>query len=324
MKLVIQIPCYNEEESLPATVAALPREVPGFDSVEFLVIDDGSTDRTSAVAGELGLSLVVRHTKNRGLAAAFMTGLRVALDMGADVIVNTDADNQYAAAGIADLVAPILQERAELVVGARPIDTIAHFSRPKKVLQRMGSWVVRVVSHTSVADAPCGFRAFSRKAAQRFFLFGDYSHTLETIIQAGIKNMSVASVPVRVNPRLRPSRLIRNVPEYVIRSTATIVRIFVIYRPMLLFGTLGTVLFSAGLLLGLRFIYFYAAGDGRGHVQSLILASVLLGIGFQTLLAAFIADLLAANRKLLEEIRMREFEELRPPDRVGAGGSSHA
>lgn len=303
MKLIIQIPCFNEAETLPIALADLPREVPGFDSVEWLIIDDGSRDDTVEVAKAHGVDHVVQHRRNRGLAYTFMTGLDACLKAGADVIVNTDADNQYNAGDIPALVAPIVQGEADLVVGARPIPQIEHFSPVKKALQQLGSWVVRVASKTDVPDAPSGFRAFSRAAAQQFVVFNEYTYTLETIIQAGQKNMAVTSVPVRVNDDLRPSRLVKSIPSYLQRSIATIIRIFVIYRPFRFFGIIGSVLFLAGFLIGLRFLYFYLSGEGQGHVQSLILSSVLLGMGFQTILIAFVADLLAANRKLLEEIR---------------------
>jgi glycosyltransferase involved in cell wall biosynthesis len=273
--------------------------------VEWLVIDDGSQDGTAEVARANGVDHVVRHTRNLGLGRAFMTGLDACLRLGADVIVNTDADNQYDAADIPVLTAPILEGRAELVIGARPIQAIAHFSRLKKLLQRLGSWVVRVASKTDIPDAPSGFRAMSRSVAERLIVFNDYTYTLETIIQAGQKNMAVTSVEVRVNDDLRPSRLVKSARSYVQRSIVTIVRIFVIYRPFRFFGTIGAVVFAAGFLVALRFLYFYAIGDGEGHVQSLLLAVLLLGMGFQTVLIAFLADLLAANRSLLEDIRAR-------------------
>jgi hypothetical protein len=234
-----------------------------------------------------------------------MTGLDACLRLGADVIVNTDADNQYNADDIPKLTAPILEGRADIVVGARPIETIKHFSPAKKLLQKIGSWVVRVASQTEVPDAPSGFRAMSRSAAQRLMVFNDYTYTLETIIQAGQKNMAITSVPVRVNEDLRPSRLVKSIPSYIKRSIVTIVRIFVIYRPFRFFAAIGGALFGAGLLIGLRFLYYYFTGTGEGHVQSLILAALLMGMGFQTVLIAFVADLQAANRKLLEDVRFK-------------------
>ena len=305
MKLIIQIPCYNESTSLPAALAVLPRSVPGFDQVEWLIIDDGSLDDTRAVAQANGVDHLVSHPRNLGLARAFMTGLNACLERGADVIVNTDADNQYDARDIPALTRPILDGSAEIVVGARPITTISHFSPLKKLLQRVGSWVVRMASGTDIPDAPSGFRAISRSAARRLMIFNDYTYTLETIIQAGQKNMAITSVPVRVNPDLRPSRLVRSIPSYIRRSVVTIVRIFVIYRPFRFFAIIGLILFSAGLLIGLRFLWYFLAGDGSGHIQSLILAAVLLMMGFQTVLIAFVADLQAANRRLLEDIRFK-------------------
>ena len=303
MKLIIQIPCFNEADTLPVTLADLPRQVDGFDSVEWLVIDDGSTDGTARVAREHGVDHVVSHTRNQGLARAFMTGLDACLNQGADVIVNTDADNQYNAADIPALVRPVLQGEADIVVGARPIKGISHFSPAKKFLQKLGSWVVRKVSSTDIPDAPSGFRAFSREAAMRLNVFNEYTYTLETIIQAGQKNMAITSVPVRVNEDLRPSRLLRSIPSYIQRSIMTIVRIFVVYKPFRFFFIIGATLLALGMLIGLRFLWYYLTSGGAGHIQSLILAAVLLISGFQTILVAFLADVLAANRKMLEEIK---------------------
>jgi glycosyltransferase involved in cell wall biosynthesis len=305
LKLIIQIPCFNEAKTLSIALSALPRTVPGFDTVEWLIIDDGSQDDTVKVARECGVDHVVSHTRNQGLARGFMTGLDACLRLGADVIVNTDADNQYNADDIPALVAPILEHRADIVVGARPIETIQHFSPIKKMLQKLGSWVVRVASNTDIPDAPSGFRAMSRAAAQRLMVFNNYTYTLETIIQAGQKNMAITSVPVRVNEDLRPSRLVKSIPSYIKRSIATIIRIFIIYRPFRFFGTIGALLFGAGFLIGLRFLLNYLSGEGEGHIQSLILSGALLAMGFQAVLVAFLADLLAANRKLLEDVRFR-------------------
>ena len=303
MKLIIQIPCLNEAGTLAIALSALPREVPGFDSVEWLIIDDGSTDETVAVARKNGVDHVIRHTRNQGLARGFMTGLDACLRLGADVIVNTDADNQYNADDIPLLTSPVVEGKADIVVGARPIETIEHFSPVKKLLQKLGSWVVRVASNTDIPDAPSGFRAMSRTAAQRLMVFNDYTYTLETIIQAGQKNMAITSVPIRVNEDLRPSRLFKSIPSYIKRSIVTIVRIFIIYRPFRFFGSIGAILFGIGFLLGLRFLWYYLSGEGGGHIQSLILSALLMGMGFQTILIAFVTDLLAANRKLMEEIR---------------------
>lgn len=305
MKLIIQIPCYNEAETLAATLADLPREAPGFDTVEWLVVDDGSTDGTRQVALDNGADHVVRHTSNQGLARAFMTGLNACLQRGADVIVNTDADNQYDASCIPALVAPILAGTAEIVVGERPIQVIRHFSPLKKMLQKLGSRVVRIASGTNIPDAPSGFRAISRGAAQQIAVFSDYTYTLETIIQAGQKHIAITSVPVAVNEDLRPSHLVPSIWYYIARSVVTIVRVFVIYRPFRFFSSLAAVTFLAGFAIGVRFLVFYLSGDGGGHVQSLILATLLMGAGFQLFLVAFIADLLAANRKLMEDLLYR-------------------
>lgn len=324
-KLIIQIPCYNEAETLAVALSDLPREVPGFDAVEWLVIDDGSTDDTVAVALANGVDHVIRHPGNRGLAHAFMTGLDACLERGADVIVNTDADNQYQAADIPALTIPILEGRADMVIGARPILKIEHFSLAKKMLQRLGSWVVRITSNTNVADAPSGFRAISRTAAQQFIVFNGYTYTLETIIQAGRKNMRVENVPIRVNDDLRPSRLFKSIPSYIKRSIFTIIRIFVIYQPARFFGTIAAVLLLAGFLIGLRFLYHYLTGDGSGRVQSLILAGALLTMGFQSVLVAFLADVIAANRRLLEDIRYEQRKSLgrdNLPDRAMRGDPS--
>jgi glycosyltransferase involved in cell wall biosynthesis len=302
MRLFIQIPCCNEEASLPITLAALPKSLPGVTSIDVLVINDGSTDRTVEVARSLGVQHVVGFPRNQGLARAFMLGIRSCLERGADIIVNTDADNQYNAEDIPALIAPILEGRAEIVVGARPIATIEHFSPIKKLLQMLGSAVVKRVSGTTVADAPSGFRAFSREAAASLNVFSAYTYTLETIIQAGQKNMSIVSVPIRVNGDLRPSRLVRSITSYVRRSIVTMLRIGIIYRPFQFFMTLATTLFVAGVVLGLRFLYYYFFEHGIGHVQSLILAAVLMIFGFQTGLLAFIADLQSVNRRLLEEL----------------------
>jgi len=305
VKLIIQIPCYNEADTLPATLAALPRDLPGFDRVEWLIIDDGSHDDTVEVAKAHGADHVIHHTRNQGLAQAFMSGLDACLRLGADIIVNTDADNQYNADDIVPLTVPILEHRAEIVIGARPIASIEHFSTVKKFLQKIGSCAVRMASKTDIPDAPSGFRAMSRAAAQRLIVFNDYTYTLETIIQAGQNNMAITSIPIRVNKDQRPSRLVKSLPSYIKRSVSTIVRIFVVYRPLRFFSTIGLILFFAGFLIGLRFLWFYIGGTGDGHIQSLILAALLMGMGFQTFLIAFVADLLAANRKLLEDIRYR-------------------
>lgn len=301
-KLIIQLPCYNEAESLPVTLGELPRSIPGIDRVEWLVVDDGSTDDTASVARNQGVDHVVRLPKNQGLARAFMVGLEASLARGADIVVNTDADNQYRSDDIQKLIAPILDGEAEIVIGERPIDEIPHFSSLKKMLQRLGSWVVRKISSTGVRDAPSGFRAISREAAMQLHVFNEYSYTLETIIQAGRKGMAITSVPVRTNADLRPSRLFQSPGEYVRRQVVTMLRIFVTYNPFVFFALPGVVSFSAGLLLGLRFVYFYLTGDGSGHVQSVILAALLMGAGLTLVIVGLLADLVSVNRKLLERL----------------------
>ncbi len=295
---------------MSVALGALPRHVDGFDSVEWLIIDDGSQDGTVRVAKECGVDHVVRFTRNQGLAAAFMAGLDACLAAGADVIVNTDADNQYNAGNIPDLVGPILSGRADLVIGARPIKSIGHFSWIKKLLQQLGSCVVRLASNTQIADAPSGFRAMSRKAAMELNVFSDYTYTLETIIQAGQKRMAIVSVPIEVNADLRPSRLVRSIPSYIGRSIVVIGRIFVTYKPFAAFTVFGVISFLMGMGLGSRFLYYYALGQGGGKVQSVILSALLLGAGFFLFVAGIIADLISVNRKLLEKVdfRLRRFE----------------
>ncbi len=302
MKVIIQIPCFNEAETLPVTLAALPKQLPGVDQVEYLVIDDGSCDGTAEVARAHGVEHIVRHSINRGLACAFVTGIHACLWHGADIIVNTDADNQYLADDIAQLIHPIIEGRADMVVGCRPIEEVPHFSWLKKKLQKVGSFVVRMASQTHVEDATSGFRAFSRSAALRLNVFSEYTYTLETIIQAGQKCLSVVSVPIRVNKDLRPSRLMRGMFDYIRKSLGTIIRIFVVYRPMRFFVSIGSVPFFFGFVIGLRFLFHFAMGEGGGRVQSLILASLLMTMGFFMFLMAFVADLIAVNRKLLEQL----------------------
>jgi glycosyltransferase involved in cell wall biosynthesis len=308
MKLIIQIPCLNEAETLPIALADLPKHIPGIDVIETLIIDDGCTDDTVGVALRHGVHHVVGFRRNQGLARAFMLGIEACLERGADIIVNTDADNQYNAADIALLVRPILDERADLVIGARPISEIQHFSVLKKALQKVGSWVVRRVSNTDVADAPSGFRAMSREVAMVLNVFSDYTYTLETIIQAGQKNLRISSVPIRVNGELRPSRLVRSIIGYVRRSIFTMLRIFVVYRPLRFFMSVSLVPLLLGLGLAARFVLYYWRGDGGGHVQSLILTAVLLMVAFQTILLAILADLQSVNRRLLEDLQLRERE----------------
>ena len=280
MKLVIQIPCYNEEKTLPVSLADLPKEISGIDVIETLIIDDGSTDDTQNVARQAGVNHIVSFSRNRGLAKAFMAGIEKSLEVGADIIVNTDADNQYRADDIPLLVEPILSQKADFVVGQRPISEIEHFSRLKKILQKLGSWVVRVASKTDIPDAPSGFRAMNREAAKRLHVFSEYTYTLETIIQAGQKGFAVASVPVRTNKDMRESRLVKSIRSYVARSISTIIRVFMTYKPFRFFAVPGATCFILGFLLGARFIYFYMVGDGDGHIQSIILSGILMTTGF--------------------------------------------
>ena len=310
-KLIIQVPCYNEEATLGDTLSALPREVPGIGVVEWLLIDDGSTDKTVEVAKAHGVDHIVQLPRNQGLAKAFVAGLEASLKAGADIIVNTDADNQYCADDIPSLVAPILTGTAEIVVGARPIAEIEHFSPLKKRLQRIGSWVVRLASKTDVPDATSGFRAMSRNAAMQLHVFSEYSYVLETIIQAGQKGMAITSVPIRTNKDLRPSRLVKNIPHYIQRQALTIVRIFMAYRPFRFFAVPGALLLSLGMLISLRFLYFFFTSRGAGHVQSLILSALLMGVGLFLMMVGLLADLTAVNRKLLERLdwRMQKIEE---------------
>ncbi|QDC80354.1 glycosyltransferase family 2 protein [Candidatus Methylopumilus universalis] len=306
MKLIIQIPCLNEAKSLPITLKELPRKVKGFKKVEWLIIDDGSADDTAKVAKSLGVDHIVQFTKTKGLAKGFMAGIEASLQLGADVIINTDADNQYKAKNIPDLLKPILDKKADIVIGARPIQNIEHFSLIKKLLQKLGSWVVRISSGTSIEDAPSGFRAMTRDAALRLNVFNSYTYTLETIIQAGQKNMVIVTVPIEVNKDMRPSRLLKSIPAYIQKSVSTIIRIFAVYRPFRFFMSLGVLLFSIGVLIGLRFLILFFEGQStQGHIQSLILASIFIGMGFQTMIIAFIADLIGVNRNLLEDIQYR-------------------
>ena len=320
-KLFIQVPCFNEAETLPIALGALPRQVAGYDEVRWLVIDDGSTDGTHEVALRCGADYVLRLGHNRGLAQAFTAGLDAALKLGADTVVNTDGDNQYDAAYIPALVEPILARHAAIVVGARPVSDIAHFSRLKKVLQRVGSRVVSIASGLEVPDAPSGFRAMHWTAAIMLRTYNRYSYVLEHLIQAGRNNIPLTSVPVRVNANLRPSRLIRSLPEYLWRSGTTIIRIFTINRPLRFFGFLGAALVFAGLLPGLRFLLQFLFVSGGGHIQSLILSAVLLIAGIVAFAVALLADLIAANRALLEHIehrqRLRELSE-RSPQEAGS------
>ncbi len=312
MKLIIQIPCYNEEKTLEATLNDLPvpGAISGIDKIEYLIINDGSEDGTTSVARrwakERGRTLhIVSFKRNRGLACGFMAGLDACLKLGADIIVNTDADNQYCGADIEKLISPILGGGADIVIGERPIEQTAHFSPLKKKLQRLGSWVVQKAAKAKIPDAPSGFRAYSRDAAMRLNVFNEYTYTLETIIQAGREKIAMASVPIRTNAETRPSRLFNSMFGYVRKSAVTILRAFMMYKPMRFFSTIGAIVFGAGFAIGVLFLFHFFTGDGGGHVQSLILASTLMLIGFQTIVIGWLADIIASNRKLLEDIQYR-------------------
>lgn len=309
MKLIVQIPCLNEEATLPRTLRAIPRQIPGIDEIEVLVIDDGSSDRTSEVAREHGADHVVRFTRRKGLAAGFMAGLDAALRLGADVIVNTDADDQYPGEEIPRLLAPILAGEADMVVGDRGVQDVAHFSWTKRRLQGLGSWVVRKVSGTQIADATSGFRAFTRDAALRINIVSEFTYTLESIIQAGKKKVAIAHLPIHAR-ETRPSRLFSSTWDYVKRSAATIVRIYAMYEPLKVFLLLGLLLLGGGVILGLRYAWFWWHGAITGHLQSAILSVLLLILGFMTLQWGILADVIAANRKLLEDVlyRVRKLE----------------
>ncbi len=305
MKLIIQIPCFNEEETLGVTYNDLPKSIEGIDTIEYLIINDGSKDRTVEVAKELGFHHVVSFKQNKGLAKGFMAGLDACLHLGADIIVNTDADNQYCGADIEKLVRPILEEKADIVIGERPIDDTEHFSAKKKKFQHLGSWVVRVASGTRIPDAPSGFRAYSREAALRLNVTNEYTYTLETIIQAGHNKMAMTSVPIRTNGETRPSRLFSNMWKYMQRSSSVIVRSFMMYKPLYFFSVISAIFFFVGGAIGIRFLVYYFNGVGGGHIQSLILAAVLLLMGFQSLVLGLMGDIVAANRKILEDIQYR-------------------
>ena len=312
MKLIIQIPCFNEEDQLGETLSELPRKVAGFDTVEWLIIDDGSTDRTVEVARAAGVDHIISQGHNQGLARAFMTGIEAGLKRGADVIVNTDADNQYPARYIEALTKPVCEGEAQIAIGARPIGAIEHFSPIKRLLQKLGSWAVAKASGTKVDDAPSGFRAIHRDAAVRLYVFNPFTYTLETLIQAGRMGIPIASVPIDVNPPTRPSRLFRSTGRYVARSAKIILRILVLYKPLRMFTWAAFVIALPGVLAFLRFLYLYATGEGGGNIQSLVIGASLIAAGAVVMVGGVLADLIAANRVLLAEIRSRQLlDEIR-------------
>lgn len=303
MKLIIQMPCYNEAETLEIALNDLPKYIKGIDTIEYLIINDGSEDNTVEVAKEWGVHYIVNFKRNKGLAKGFMAGLDACLRNGADIIVNTDADNQYCGEDIKKLVQPIISGNADIVIGERPIDETEHFSLMKKKLQHFGSWVVRKASKTDIPDAPSGFRAYSREAAMRLNVVNEYTYTLETIVQAGRDKIAMISVPIRTNPELRSSRLFNNMFLYVKKSMLTIIRAFMMYKPLRFFSMIGLIPVLCGIGIGFRFLCFWVTGSGEGHVQSLILASLLILLGVQTIIVGLQADIIAANRKILEDIQ---------------------
>lgn len=305
MKLIIQIPCYNEAETLEIALNALPKQIDGLDEIEYLIINDGSKDNTVEVAERWGVNYIVNFKRNKGLAKGFMAGLDACLRNGADIIVNTDADNQYCADDIEKLVRPIIEGKTDIVIGERPIDQTEHFSPLKKKLQHLGSWVVRVASKSDIPDAPSGFRAYSRDAAMQMNVSNEYTYTLETIVQAGRNKIAMESVPIRTNEELRPSRLFSSMFGYVKKSMLTILRAFMMYKPMRFFTIVAAIPFIIGLALGIRFLIYFFMGAGRGHIQSLILSSTLMMLGFMTFIIGLQADIISANRKLLEDIRYK-------------------
>jgi len=305
MKLIIQVPCFNEEETLPQTISDLPKLIKGIDIIEYLVINDGSVDRTVEVAKENRVHHIVSFKKNRGLSRGFMAGIDACLSLGANIIVNTDADNQYNGTDIEKLIQPILKGKADIVIGERPIDNTEHFSWKKKKFQKLGSWVVRFASGTSVPDAPSGFRAYSREAAMRLNVINSYTYTLETIIQAGMNSTAMLSVPIRTNPEMRESRLFKSMWRYITRSAIVIIRSIIMYRPLKIFCAMGFISMLVGAVFIIRFLIFVAMGQGDGNIQSLVLAAMLFMVGVQCVLAGLQADVTASNRKILEDIQYR-------------------
>lgn len=318
-KLIIQIPALNEAEHVGHTVSCLPRSLPGIDKVEFLLVDDGSTDGTAEVARAAGVHHIVRHRRNRGLAAAFRSGLDAALAAGADIIVNTDADNQYEAEDIAALIAPILEGRADIVVGDRGVARNVHFGPVKRLLQRLGSATVRLLSQVSIDDAVSGFRAMSREAAGRIFVTTEFSYTTEMLIQAGRKRMAVVAVPVRTNGPIRPSRLFNSIPQFIVSTGTTVLRAYAMHNALRVFFVMGAILALIGLVPVLRFLWFFVEGQGDGHLQSLVLGVGLLVLGGLSAMLGVLADLISSNRKLMEQVlsRMQRIEDLNDGKQMG-------
>ena len=318
MRLIVQIPCYNEEETLPQTVRDIPRQIDGIDQVDILIIDDGSTDRTVDVAKDIGVDHIIKNTRNKGLAKTFLIGLDACLRLGADIIVNTDGDNQYKGQDIPKLVAPILSGEADLVIGDRQTELVPHFSGAKKRLQKIGSLLVRLLSDTNVPDTVSGFRAFSRKAAMQINIVSEYSYTIESIIQAGRKNLAITSVPIGTNPKTRESRLFKSIPRFIASQLSTMVRMYTMYQPLRVFIYIGLLFIFGGLIPSIRFLIYYFIDGGQGHVQSLILAAILFLVGFQVLVLGLIGDVISFNRKLIEEtllrVRQIELQDSNKPD----------
>lgn len=310
MKLIVQIPCYNEERTLPQTVKDIPRQIEGIEQVEILIINDGSKDKTVEVAKAIGVDHIVKNTCNKGLARTFLVGLDASLRLGADIIVNTDGDNQYKGEHISRLIAPILKGQADIVIGDRQTDTIPHFSPTKKKLQKLGSLVVRILSKTDVPDAVSGFRAFSREAALQMNIVSSFSYTIETVIQAGKKDLAIANVPIGTNPKTRESTLFKSIPKFLEHSATTMIRMYTMYQPLKVFFYIGCLCILVGLVPSIRFLIYYLMGQGGGHIQSLILAAILFIVGFQVLMMGLVADVISFNRKLIEEtlLRVRRIE----------------
>ena len=315
MKLIIQIPCLNEEHTLPKTLADLPKKIEGIDSIEILVIDDGSTDKTFEVAKKLGVHHILQFTNNKGLAKAFISGINESLKLNADIIVNTDADNQYFGGDISKLIQPILKKEADIVVGDRQVETIRHFSPMKIFLQKFGSWVVRQLSGTLIPDATSGFRAYSKDAALQLNVISDFTYTIETIISAGKKNLAITHIPVKTNKKLRESRLFPSIKVYLQRSFITMLKVYSMYRPLRLFTIAGGATFILGFAIGCRYLFFFFLGQTEGHIQSLILSAILLIVGFQIIMMGIAAELISVNRQLLEDIQLRiKNQETQPKD----------